>query len=72
MSAPTPTIMWIERADSGALMWGHVKVGDISKGGNGTWYAHYLDDCGKMRGLKDFTTFDGARLAIENALRSLA
>ncbi len=70
MSAPR--VGWKEDGDSEVLMWGHIKVGEVTLGGNGTWYAYYLAADHKMKSLKDFIAPDLAKRAIVKALEQAA
>ena len=63
-----PEAKWIEQGDSESLMWGHVKVGEVTMGGSGTWYAYFNDGGERFKSLKDFLAIDLAKAAVEHAL----
>ena len=63
-------IAWIKDGSTESLMWGHLCVGQISQGENGTWYAYYRHDINTTKGLKDYVTPELARLAVETALEA--
>jgi hypothetical protein len=67
-----PKAKWIEEGDASYLMWGHVRVGEVTLGGNGTWYAYYRATNGDMHSLKDFPADDLARREVERALERAA
>lgn len=63
-----PQARWVDNGDSEFLMWGHIKVGEVTLG-NGGWYAYY--QTGKQerfRSLRDFLAIDLAKAAVEHAL----
>lgn len=64
-----PQAKWEESGDSEFLMWGHIRVGEVTLGGNGTWYAYYrADDGPRFKTLRDFPALDLAKAATEDAL----
>lgn len=68
-----PKAKWTEHGDSWSFTWGHVRVGEVTLGGNGTWYAYYTaDNSGRMKTLKDFPALDIAQDAVERALAHAA
>lgn len=64
-----PKARWIEQGDSEFLMWGHIKVGEVTLGNSG-WYAYFRDQSqsDRLRSLKDFPGIDLAKAAVEHAL----
>ncbi|HYF56698.1 MAG TPA: hypothetical protein VEA41_20770 [Salinarimonas sp.] len=69
-----PRAKWIEDGDCLHLMWGHIKVGEVSMGGNGSWYGYYKADNSSERftSLKDFPAIDLAQREVERALARAA
>lgn len=65
-----PHVEWQQHGDTEFLMWGHIKVGEVTAGENGTWYAYYRIDgsAQSFRTLKDFPAPDLARTEVERAL----
>lgn len=66
-----PKPKWVEQDNSSFLLWGHVRVGEVTKGGYG-WYACYRDDINRFRSLKDFPAHDLAQRAVELAVEEAA
>ena len=67
-----PVAKWKEFGDSEFLFWGHIKVGEITLTGIGTWVAYYCQTANNSRCLKDFPAPDLARAAVEEALKKTA
>jgi hypothetical protein len=68
-----PKPRWIEQGDSQFLTWGHVKVGEVTAGGNGTWYAYAYDaTMSGFRSLKAFPAEDLAMREVEVFLADAA
>lgn len=68
-----PQAKWIDEGDSMALMWGHIKVGEVSLCGNGSWAAYYNSGRGsRFECLKDFPALDLAQREVERALAKAA
>lgn len=63
-----PKARWVEHGDSQFLMWGHVKVGEVTVGGS-TWYAYAYD--ATMRGFKSLKDFPAEDLAMREVEREL-
>lgn len=66
-----PKARWTVDGDSSqSLMWGHIKVGEVAKGGSGNWYAYYRrnDQDERMWSLRDFPDQGLAKAAVEHAL----
>lgn len=65
---------WDEHGDSEFLMLGHLKVGEITLCGNGTWVAYYKASDGQYgsKSLRDFPAPDLARSAVEEAVFNAA
>lgn len=68
-----PIARWIKQGDSASLMWGHIKVGEVTLGAGG-WYAYYIehDARDRMKSLGDFPAFDLAQREVERALERVA
>lgn len=69
-----PKARWVEDGDTSYLMWGHIKVGEVTMGNSSTWYGYYKADNsgGRMLSLKDFLAPDLAQSAVERALAAAA
>ena len=59
-----PAAKWSEFGDSEFLFWGHIKVGEITLTGIGTWVAYYSHTSNNSRCLRDFPAPDLARAAV--------
>jgi hypothetical protein len=66
----SPVARWEEDDKSEILFWGHIKVGEVTAGGNDRWYAYYRFDnsAAAFRTLRDFSAPDVAKAAVELAL----
>jgi len=69
-AATQPKALWVEQPDGVVenLMWGHIRVGQISRSSVGTYYAYFTDGMGYHTCLRDYDSPREARAATEEAL----